>query len=208
MKKIKHYLAVIILCIAAFTVTETASLNYGITTVQAKVSSTTKKKAQNAYRRFLTQKKYKYFRVWDIDKDGLKELLVTDGKDKVGKYPAGANVYTYTGGKVVYAGYIGSFHSGIAYSRLTKRLYSSRGGGGSLESWYYTLTKNKKIKTVVCGAYENGVKNGKMQYTCLYNGKRITDKKWNQIVRSWARQSLTLKYYNNTQANRKKYIKM
>lgn len=48
--------------------------------------------------------------------------------------------------------------SGVSYNRVSKRLHASRGGGGSIEYWYYTLTPNKKIKTVMCGAYVDGVK--------------------------------------------------
>ena len=181
MKKIKYYLAIITLCIATLMITETLPLNLGTYTVQAKASTSTKRKAQKAYRKSLTQRKYRYFTLWDIDKDGLKELLVTDGKERVGNSPTRAYVYTYTRGKMRYAGEIGSPMSGISYNRVTKRLHASWGGCGNVEYWYYTLTKNKKVKQVMCGAYVNGVKNGNIQYKCLYNGKRISYKmesKW------------------------------
>ena len=74
MKKIKYYLAIITLCIATLMITETLPLNLGTYTVQAKASTSTKRKAQKAYRKFLTQRKYRYFTLWDIDKDGLKEF--------------------------------------------------------------------------------------------------------------------------------------
>ena len=141
MKKIKHYLAIITLCIATLMITETLPLNLGTYTVQAKASSSTKRKAQKAYRKFLIQRKYKYFTLWDIDKDGLKELLVTDGKERVGNSPTRAYVYTYTRGKMRYAGEIGSPMSGISYNRETKRLHASWGGCGNVEYWYYTLLR-------------------------------------------------------------------
>lgn len=75
-------------------------------------------------------------------------------------------------------------------------------------SWYYTLTKNKKVKQVICGAYVNGVKNGNVQYKCLYNKKKISLKKWKQITDKWIKQTSTLKYYRNTTSNRKKHMKM
>lgn len=208
MKKIKHYLAIITLCIATLMITEILSLNFNTYTVQAKASSSTKRKAQKAYRKFLTQRKYKYFTLWDIDKDGLKELLVTNGKERVGNSPTRAYVYTYTRGKMRYAGEIGSPMSGISYNRVSKRLHSARGGGGSIEEWYYTLTKNKKVKQVMCGAYVNGVKNGNVQYKCLYNGKRISYRKWNQIIKQWTRQKRELNFYRNTVSNRKNNMKM
>lgn len=208
MKKIKYYLAIITLCIATLMITETLPLNLGTYTVQAKASTSTKRKAQKAYRKFLTQRKYRYFTLWDIDKDGLKELLVTDGKERVGNSPTRAYVYTYTRGKMRYAGEIGSPMSGISYNRVTKRLHASWGGCGNVEYWYYTLTKNKKVKQVMCGAYVNGVKNENIQYKCLYNGKRISYKRWDQITRKWIKQTSDLKYYRNTSSNRKNNMKM
>lgn len=208
MKKIKRWGVMILVCLLAITGAEGLSLDIGVSYVQAKTSSLTKKRAQETYKKFLTQKKYRYFTLWDIDKDGLKELLVTNGKDRVGNLPTGANVYAYVQGKLQYAGYIGSSMSGVSYNQATKRLQASRGGGGSIEYWYYTLTKNKKIKRVMCGAYVNGVKNGNTQYKCLYNGKRISYKRWYQITKKWIRQSKELKYYRNISNNRKKYIKI
>ena len=53
MKKIKYYLAIITLCIATLMITETLPLNLGTYTVQAKASTSTKRKAQKAYRKLL-----------------------------------------------------------------------------------------------------------------------------------------------------------
>lgn len=69
-------------------------------------------------------------------------------------------------------------------------------------------TKNKKVKQVMCGAYVNGVKNGNVQYKCLYNGKRISYKKWDQIVTQWTRQKRELNFYGNTAFNRENNMKM
>ena len=154
------------------------------------------------------ERRYRYFTLWDIDKDGLKELLVTDGRERVGNSPTKAYAYTYTRGKLRYAGEIGSPMSGISYNCITKRLHASWGGCGNVEYWYYTLTKNKKVKQVICGAYVNGVKNGNVQYKCLYNKKKISLKKWKQITDKWIKQTSTLKYYRNTTSNRKKHMKM
>lgn len=104
MRKIKKYFIIILLSIFTLTTVETSSLNFSAYIVQAKVSSSTKRKAQEAYRKFLTQRRYRYFTLWDIDKDGLKELLVTDGRERVGNSPIKAYAYTYTRGKLRYAG--------------------------------------------------------------------------------------------------------
>ena len=113
MRKIKKYFVIILLSIFTLTTVETSSLNFSVYIVQAKASSSTKRKAQEAYRKFLTQRRYRYFTLWDIDKDGLKELLVTDGREQVGNSPTKAYAYTYTRGKLRYAGEIGSPMSGI-----------------------------------------------------------------------------------------------
>lgn len=102
MRKIKKYFIIILLSIFTLTTVETSSLNFSAYIVQAKVSSSTKRKAQEAYRKFLTQRRYRYFTLWDIDKDGLKELLVTDGRERVGNSPIKAYAYTYTRGKLRY----------------------------------------------------------------------------------------------------------
>lgn len=128
-------------------------------------------------------------------------VVKLDWKDKTEEY-------TYTRGKLRYAGEIGSPMSGISYNCITKRLHASWGGCGNVEYWYYTLTKNKKVKQVICGAYVNGVKNGNVQYKCLYNKKKISLKKWKQITNRWIKQTSTLKYYRNTTSNRKKHMKM
>lgn len=208
MRKIKRWVAVIMVCLLALTGAETAGMDIGVKTVQAKTSSATKKKAQKAYRKFLANHKYKYYRLWDIDKDGLKELLVADGRDRVGEWPSGADVYTYTRGKLKYAGHVGHSMSGISYNRVSKRLHASRGGGGSIEDWYYTMTKNKKIKSVMCGAYVDGVKNGNTHYKCLYKGKRISFSKWLQITKKWTEQKESLNFYRNTSFNRKTNMQM
>lgn len=172
----------------------------------AKISDSTKTAARKSYQNYMKKLGGVYFTTWDVDRDGLKELLVTSGYPKVGNTPQFADVYTYVKGKVKYAGKIGNPMSGISYNSSTKRLHSSRGGGGGIEYWYYTLTKNKKIKQVMCGAYINGVKNGNLQYRCVYNGKRISYNKWLKITKKWSSQSRDMKYYWNTQCNRKKYI--
>ncbi|MCI7288809.1 MAG: hypothetical protein MR526_05025 [Blautia sp.] len=207
-KKIKKCFIIILLSIFTLTAVEISPWNFGSYTVQAKASTSTKRKAQKAYRKFLTQRKYQYYNLWDVDKDGLKELIVTGGKYASGYFVTEAFVYTYTHGKIKYAGRIGSCMTGISYNKVSKRLHSARGGGGSIEEWYYTLTKNRKVKQVMCGAYVNGVKNGNVQYKCLYNGKRISYKKWNQITRKWIGQKRELNFYRNTAFNRKNNMKM
>lgn len=172
----------------------------------AKVTYSTKVAAKKAYQSFMKKQGGVYFTTWDIDKDGLNELLVTSGYPKVGNTPQYAEVYAYVNGKVKYAGKIGSPMSGISYNASTKRLHASRGGGGGTEYWYYTLTKNKKVKQVMCGAYINGVKNGTVQYRCVYNGKKISFTKWMKITKKWISQGRDMNYYWNTEYNRNNFM--
>lgn len=64
MRKIKKYFIIILLSIFTLTTVETSSLNFSAYIVQAKASSSTKRKAQEAYRKFLTQRRYRYFTLY------------------------------------------------------------------------------------------------------------------------------------------------
>ena len=98
---------------------------------------------------------------------------------------------------------------GFTYNKSTKRMYGSRGGGGSIENWYYTLTKSKKLKKVYLKAIENGynTKTGKITYKYYYKGKRITKKKYVSIYKSWKKNAKPLKFYKLSSKNIKKYVK-
>lgn len=85
MRKIKKYFIIILLSIFTLTTVETSSLNFSAYIVQAKASSSTKRKAQEAYRKFLTQRRYRYFTLsWyfpaDQIQDGFAHIrLIGDG---------------------------------------------------------------------------------------------------------------------------------
>ena len=178
------------------------------TTVEAaSISANTRKKAQTAYRNFLMESDYIYFRLLDINKDGLKELLVSrTAYDKY--YVAGAAIYTYSGGRMKQlTSYTYSMFD-LQYNAQSKRLHGSRGGRGSIEQWYYTITKSGKLKYVYLQAIESGVKNGKMTYKYYYDGKRISKSTYDKKSKSWYKSCKPLRFYKMSYANIKKYVKL
>lgn len=179
-----------------------------LTTVEAaSISAKTRKKAQTAYRNFLMESDYVYFRLLDIDKDGLKELLVSrTAYDKY--YVGGAAIYTYSGGRLKQlTSYTYSMFD-LQYNTKSKRLHGSRGGRGSIEQWYYTITKARKLKCIYLQQIENGVKNGKMTYKYCYNGKRISKKAYDKKSKAWYKQCKPLKFYKMSYTNINKYVKL
>lgn len=179
-----------------------------LTTVEAaSISAKTRKKAQTAYRNFLMESDYVYFRLLDIDKDGLKELLVSrTAYDKY--YVGGAAIYTYSGGRLKQlTSYTYSMFD-LQYNTKSKRLHGSRGGGGGIEQWYYTITKSGKLKYVYLQAIESGMKNGKMTYKYYYNSKRISKSAYIKKSKTWDKQCKPLKFYKMSVSNIKKYVKL
>ena len=78
MRKIKKYFIIILLSIFTLTTVETSSLNFSAYIVQAKASSSTKRKAQEAYRKFLTQRRYRYFTLSNHVLTGNCEMTTVD----------------------------------------------------------------------------------------------------------------------------------
>lgn len=199
MKKLKKWSFMLLCTILLLGVIPSSPVSIGVKEVQAKATASTKNKAKKAFKKFLEKNSYGYYRLWDINKDGLKELIVTSVYPTGGIGAMQGEVYTYRKGKVQYAGKVGHPSSGIMYNTSTGRIHARRGG---IEDWYYTLTKSGKIKQIMCGAYVNGVKNGNTQYKCVYNGKRISFNKFLKITRKWSRQTVTLQFWVNNAYNR------
>lgn len=189
-----------VLLISPFSVIQ----NYTALHAEAASLTKTQKKAKASYSRFLQEGDYTYFRFFDINGDNLKELLVSFDTSEYGVFDM--LVYTYKNGKVVYAGRNHSMF-GITYNSKTKKLQGSRGGGGSIENWYYTLTKSGKLKPVYLQAIENGQKNGNIIYKYYYNGKRITKSKYVSISKSWSKYNKKFTFYKLNMKNFKAQLK-
>ena len=171
--------------------------------VSAKVSKSTKKKAAKAYREFMYDTDYWWFRTIDMDGDGLKELVVS--------YESNSGVrckiyiYKYRKGQVRYVGEEYSMF-GHAYNKKMKRLMGCRGGGGSIEDWYLTTSKSGKLKWVYLSQIETHYKTGRMTYDYFYAGKKISKKAFFKKKRSWKKNCVPFNMHKTSLKNLKKYI--
>lgn len=179
----------------------------GVNNTADAISKKTKSKAYKAYRNWLYETDCLGIRLYDVNKDGLKELLVT--YDGYGTNICSFKMYTYKGGKVVscledfiYDEYVAS---GLYYNKSTKRLHGKRGGGGGIEDWYYTLTKSKKVKRIYLQKVETQY--NPLKYGYYYKGEVISKKTYNKKYKSWNKNLKPLKFYKLTSKNIKKYIK-
>ena len=204
MKKLQRILSLLLSFVLIF-----GSIS-SLTTVDA-ISKKTKNKAYKAYRNWLYETDCSGIRLYDVNKDGLKELLVT--YDGYGTGISSFKMYTYKGGKVIscledfiYEEYI---PGGLYYNKSTKRLHGKRGGGGGIEDWYYTLDKSKSIKRVYLQKVETQFNSatGKFKYGYYYKGKTISKKTYSKKLKSWNKNLKPLKFYKLTERNIKKHIK-
>lgn len=168
-------------------------------------SKTTRAKVQKAYRNFLYESDYRSFKLIDVNRDGMKELVVSydDSRSTISQI----FVYTYRNGFVQRVGEDYSAF-GITYNKKTKRLYGSRGGGGGIENWYYTFDKGGRLKPVYLQALERGYNHKGPLYNYYYNGKKISSKKYRAKLKTWTKASGPLKLYGISMKNIKKHIKV
>lgn len=169
--------------------------------VSAKVSASTRKKALKTYRRALDESDYRYFFLMDIDKDGMKELVVSyeskPGEIMIEKYRKG----------LVYR--VGEDYAmwGYRYNKKAKCLYGSWANRGSAETWSLTVTKKGKLKRVYLSMIEERVVNGKPVYGYYYAGKKISRKAYLKKKKSWNKNSVPLKMHRMSSKNIKKYVR-
>ena len=168
-------------------------------------SKRTKKQAQRAYRNFLYESDYRSFKLIDMNRDGLKELVVSyeDSQTMVSQII----VYTYKNAAVQRAGdHYSAF--GIRYNKKTKRLYGSRGGGGGIENWYYTLATDGSLKQVYLQAIERGYHSNGLLYDYYDNGKKITKAKYRRKLKKWTKHSSPLRLHKMSMQKIRKQVKM
>lgn len=174
--------------------------------VSAKASGSLKKKAAKAYRKFVKRSGYGWFCVRDIDRDGLKELVLSHNYSSgVSSSPDALVIYKYRKGAVKKIGE-DSTAFGYRYNKKTRRIHGLWGGSGSVEDWYLTITKSGKLKRVYLSLIEVSTNNGNPIYRASYAGKKISQKAYHKKKNEWNRNYRKLKMYRADERNIKKYI--
>lgn len=168
--------------------------------VSAKVSKSMRKKALKIYRRTLDESDWRYFFVVDIDKDGMKELVIS-----YESRPEQIYIKKYRKGLVYPIGE-DSTTFGYFYNKKTKRIWGKWGGAGNIEDWYLTIKKGK-LRRVYLSRLEERVVNGRPVYGYYYAGKKISKKAYFQKKRSWEKNSVPLKMHKLSTKNIKKYVR-
>lgn len=174
--------------------------------VSAKASASLKKKAVRAYRNFVAGSDYTRFCVLDVDRDGLKELVVSYDMYFQGGDPTRLIIYKYRKGAVRRIGE-DSTGFGYRYNKKTKRIHGLWGGYGSVQDWYLTTKKAGKLKRVYLSMIEERVVNGRQIFSYSYGGKKISRKAYFKKKRDWNKNYTALKMYKTSRKNINKYIK-
>lgn len=193
-----------------------------------KSASQINKEAMSAYKKFLTNTSYVHpenyeepaktekFALLDINKDGVKELLITDRKaynngsqDNGYQY---AYVYTYKSSKVKYCGYAHGSSFTSLYIDGKGRLGFNWGGGGHSQCMYYNLNSSKdRLRMTIFTKHFDLVESFDKQ-VCDYNYKngskvvKISESTF-EYEQGVASKAKLLKVYSNNSSNRSKYLK-
>ena len=160
--------------------------------VSARVSANVKKKAAKVYREDLYEGDFTWFCVMDIDKDGLKELVLS-----YESHPTKITIYKYRNGCSYEVGE-DSTSFGYSYNKKTKRICGSWGGCGNIEDWYLSTNKNGKLKRVCLSMLEKKVVDGKVIYGYYYAGKKISRKAYLKRKRDWDKSLVYLKMHKTS----------
>lgn len=185
-------------------------------------AASTKTKAMKAYTKMLSKKNLKrddytvyktkncYFSIAYIDNDSVPELIVYNTKDASHIQGWGA-LYTYRNGKVRYvSSMMLDGKKRLGYYKKTGWFMDNTTYQGWGSDYFQKLSK-AKISTAV--SYEREVYNGKATGTYIVvkkgsykNIKAATFKR--ELKKNTKNKKLTkYKFYKNTSANRKKYLK-
>lgn len=194
--------------------------NDSVSSVQAasrkKINKKKNKKALKAYKKILSRDKYQIsstndfkFDVYDINGDGVQELIIDSG----GKYSycMYGEVYTYTGGKAKKLKSPYSYGAPVIYSNGVIYFSYAHTGG-----YYFDYFRIKKGKQKIAARYycHDGYnpKTGGVKFftdECKLNGKKSSVKKYNKWVKNLERNArvITLDMHSNTYSNRNYYLK-
>ncbi|MBQ9983760.1 MAG: hypothetical protein IJP29_04145 [Lachnospiraceae bacterium] len=187
------------------------------------------KKALAAYEKLLSKSTYKWssmssenvtknfrFCVVDVNKDGVKDLLLTN--DSACHASGYYKLLTYHKGKVkcILTG------DNIGVYKKRGVVYTTFAGTGSYSAYYYKIKNGKAIEKISFKATDTkemakpkikhiaGKGAYKMYYySCVVNGKEVSyktyKKKMKKLLKTAKESNLT--YYDNTAENRATYIK-
>ena len=140
-------------------------------------------KAKAEYKKILKREyrsdKYLSYLYFDIDKDGVQELLIISNGTMLTK------IYTYSKGKVkvfksdYYFGEVGSKSSKLRYDKKSKRLIVY--AGGTTNTWTgYKIKNGKLYGSTAFYIYQDWQKGGKLKYKYYVNNKKVSKKVYNK----------------------------
>ena len=214
MKKIKKFILFSLLSLCLVSVGFVPTLNGANSSniVNATSMTSTASSSMKAYKKFLKKNKYvygpdkyykmNYFATIDLDKNGVKELIMIDKSNRE------VTVYTYTNGKVKYCGNM--YDRGIVYIDKNGRLARRFNNSGVKMNYYLTLNKKKQL-SLVSYTYDKAEKKyyketGVVESSEDYNRSKISKKAYNKAVKKSDFAKNVIKHLNNT-SNRDKYLK-
>ena len=214
MKKIKKFILFSLLSLCLVSVGFVPTLNGANSSniVNATSMTSTASSSMKAYKKFLKKNKYvygpdkyykmNYFATIDLDKNGVKELIMIDKSNRE------VTVYTYTNGKVKYCGNM--YDRGIVYIDKNGRLARRFNNSGVKMNYYLTLNKKKQL-SLVSYTYDKVEKKyyketGVVESREDYNRSKISKKTYNKAVKKSDFAKNVSKHLNNS-SNRDKYLK-
>lgn len=214
MKKIKKFILFSLLSLCLVSVGFVPTLNGANSSniVNATSMTSTASSSMKAYKKFLKKNKYvygpdkyykmNYFATIDLDKNGVKELIMIDKSNRE------VTVYTYTNGKVKYCGNM--YDRGIVYIDKNGRLARRFNNSGVKMNYYLTLNKKKQL-SLVSYTYDKVEKKyyketGVVESSEDYNRSKISKKTYNKAVKKSDLAKNVSKHLNNS-SNRDKYLK-
>ena len=214
MKKIKKFILFSLLSLCLVSVGFVPTLNGANSSniVNATSMTSTASSSMKAYKKFLKKNKYvygpdkyykmNYFATTDLDKNGVKELIMIDKSNRE------VTVYTYTNGKVKYCGNM--YDRGIVYIDKNGRLARRFNNSGVKMNYYLTLNKKKQL-SLVSYTYDKVEKKyyketGVVESSEDYNRSKISKKAYNKAVKKSDFAKNVSKHLNNS-SNRNKYLK-
>lgn len=214
MKKIKKFILFSLLSLCLVSVGFVPTLNGANSSniVNATSMTSTASSSMKAYKKFLKKNKYvygpdkyykmNYFATIDLDKNGVKELIMIDKSNRE------VTVYTYTNGKVKYCGNM--YDRGIVYIDKNGRLARRFNNSGVKMNYYLTLNKKKQL-SLVSYTYDKVEKKYYKETDVVessedYNRSKISKKTYNKAVKKSDFAKNVSKHLNNS-SNRDKYLK-